>query len=858
MLAAGTTLGPYQILALLGAGGMGEVYRARDMRLGRDVAIKVIPAELARDPERIKRFEQEARAAGALSHPNVCGILDIGTYEGAPFVVMELLEGESLRKRMDAGPVPVRKAIDYVAQAAHGLAAAHEKGIVHRDLKPENLFVTKDGRLKVLDFGLAKLTRPEVLALTGEKPVSIAATETGAILGTVGYMAPEQVLGKATDARSDLFALGTILYELLTGKRAFHGASYVETLNAILNEEPAPLSASGREIPAALESIARRCLEKSPEQRFQSASDLAFDLENLSGSGLGATKAGAAKDAARSAGSRLRMVAAFLVGVLLVGVGWALVATLKRGNDPARINYTRLTVQRGSIYTAKFSPDGKTILFTALWNGRDPEVFETRPGFPEARPVGLPGTGVVSISKRGMLAVLVDRSGPYWPYASTLAEVPIVGGTPRRLLTDILDAAWAPDGKTLVVAHVVEGRTRLEMPPGRVLRESSGILAPSVSPDGRYVAFLELGTGGPGNTWASRVVIVDTIGRIKASTRVWNLQGWIAWSASGREVWFSPSDDGGVTELRALSCNGRERVVARFDGAVTLADVGRDGRVLLIRSSGHQGILGRRSPAEDERELGWYDFPMGADISADGRWLLFGEEGIFGGRSLAVCLRGMDGSPPVKLGEGTAGRLSPDGRWALALQQGPPQQFVLLPTGAGDSTSLPRGNIESYYGRGGWMPDGKSILFSGSEPGRRRRTYIQEIQGGPPRPITPEGVVGGFLSPDGRLITYLQNDQRHVRALGSESSRVVPGGDTLALVQWTADGKHFFSFEWDSTLRFHRVEIETGKRTLWKEVRIPDRTGFQLYRPLITPSGESYAYTWYRRLDDLYLVEGLR
>jgi serine/threonine protein kinase len=289
MLAKGSTLGPYQILTLLGKGGMGEVYRARDTRLARDVAIKVIPADLARDPERIKRFEQEARAAGALNHPNVCAILDIGTYEGSPFVVMELLEGETLRERLNAGAIPVRKAVDYVAQVAHGLAAAHEKGVVHRDLKPENLFLTKDGRVKVLDFGLAKLTRPEVLAPAGEEPVSIAATQTGAILGTMGYMAPEQVRGQNADARSDLFAMGAILHELLTGKRVFHGASYVETLHAILNKEPAAFSASDRELPPGLEPIVRHCLEKEPEERFQSARDLAFALESLSGGASGTT-----------------------------------------------------------------------------------------------------------------------------------------------------------------------------------------------------------------------------------------------------------------------------------------------------------------------------------------------------------------------------------------------------------------------------------------------------------------------------------------------------------------------------------------------------------------------------------------
>ncbi len=334
MLSAGTTLGPYKIVAPLGAGGMGEVYRAHDTRLGRDVALKVIPTELARDPERIRRFEREARAAGALSHPNVCAIFDLGTHEGAPFVVMELLEGESLRAKLVAGPIPVRKALDWVAQAAHGLAAAHEKGIVHRDLKPENLFVTRDGRVKVLDFGLAKLTRPEMLAPAGGSPGSIATTEMGSVLGTVGYMAPEQVRGGTADHRSDLFALGAVLYELVTGRRAFRGASYVEVLHAILSQEPAPLSASGREIPPGLEPIARRCLEKEPAERFQSASDLAFALE-ASGASPASTIAGATA-AARTRKPRTRAGAFALVAlVLIVGAGAAFRGWRARGDVPA-------------------------------------------------------------------------------------------------------------------------------------------------------------------------------------------------------------------------------------------------------------------------------------------------------------------------------------------------------------------------------------------------------------------------------------------------------------------------------------------------------------------------------------------
>ncbi|MGH9364577.1 MAG: protein kinase domain-containing protein [Thermoanaerobaculia bacterium] len=281
-LALGTRLGPYEILATLGAGGMGEVYRARDTRLGREVAVKVLPEEFAADPDRLRRFEQEARAASALNHPNILTIHDIGTHQGAPYVVSELLEGETLRDQLGGVALSPRKAIEYMVQIAHGLAAAHERGIVHRDLKPENLFVTKDGRAKILDFGLAKLTRPE----TGSSPLTqaptlTAGTEPGVVMGTVGYMSPEQVRGLSLDSRSDIFSFGAILYEMLAGRRAFRGISPADTMSAILKEEP-EFSPTHPGASPALEHIVRRCLEKSPEERFQSARDLAFALREIS------------------------------------------------------------------------------------------------------------------------------------------------------------------------------------------------------------------------------------------------------------------------------------------------------------------------------------------------------------------------------------------------------------------------------------------------------------------------------------------------------------------------------------------------------------------------------------------------
>src|SRR5712692_9202446 len=317
-LSAGTKLGPYEIQSPLGAGGMGEVYRARDTRLGRDVAIKVLPEALTKDADRLRRFEQDARTIAALSHPNILGIHDIGTHDGAPFLVSELLEGQTLREKLEAGPLPVRRAIEYSLGIAQGLAAAHEKGIVHRDLKPENVFITRDGRVKVLDFGLAKLVRPEESheTVVTQSP----ATLLGTVMGTVGYMSPEQVRGEPSDARSDIFSFGAVLYEMLAGKRAFKRDTSAETMTAILREDPAELNSTSWQGPLALQRILSRCLEKNVERRFQSASDLAFAIESLSGtSGTAATSETRSIESPKSRRAWLPWAATALGVLVLVG-----------------------------------------------------------------------------------------------------------------------------------------------------------------------------------------------------------------------------------------------------------------------------------------------------------------------------------------------------------------------------------------------------------------------------------------------------------------------------------------------------------------------------------------------------------
>jgi len=379
-LTPGSKLGPYEIVSLLGAGGMGEVYRARDSRLKRDVAVKVLPQALSLDADRLRRFEQEALATAALNHPNILAVFDIGTHEGAPYVVSELLEGETLRERVRGGPLVMRKALDYALQIAHGLAAAHEKGIIHRDLKPDNLFITKDGRVKILDFGLAKLTQPEAGAHTS-LATATQATEAGVVMGTAGYMSPEQVRGVAVDPRSDIFSFGAILYEMLSGKRAFHGETSADTMSAILKEDPPDLSETGRNVSPALERIVQHCLEKNPESRFHSASDIAFDLEHLSGTS-GASARVAAVAAAPPRGKLLLALAAGLViAVVMLGLGWWLGRSGGAGPSTSKSHFARdrsatpasrptaawFTAHRGTAVTTSSTCRGWTIRARVNW-----------------------------------------------------------------------------------------------------------------------------------------------------------------------------------------------------------------------------------------------------------------------------------------------------------------------------------------------------------------------------------------------------------------------------------------------------------------------------------------------------------
>jgi Tol biopolymer transport system component len=867
-LKTGTAVGPYEILSPIGAGGMGEVYRARDPRIGREVAVKVLPAAASSEPERQRRFEQEARAAGALNHPNVLAVYDVGTHEGVPYIVSELLAGETLRSRMGGTALPLRKALDYAVQVARGLAAAHEKGIVHRDLKPENLFVTKDGRVKILDFGLAKLG-PEAPVPRPEPGPELSAMETatgtlpGTLLGTLGYMSPEQVEGKAADARSDIFSFGTVLFETLTGRRAFRAETAPETLTAILKEDPLETAPTDVTLAPGLERVLRHCLEKSPDERFQSARDLAFALEALSG----LSETAAPRTPAPTVRVRRWRWAVVAAVALVVGVALGVLAGKSWwSTTPPR--FTQLTFRAGLVSAARFTPDGQAIVYSAAWDGGPLELYTKRSRDLESRRFGLQGARVLSVSRAGDLAVQVLPRGSsvgMMLHASvgTLARIPLAGGTPREMVEDALSADWSPDGRELAVSRWFEGKCRLEYPIGHVLYESEAALPiVRVSPRGDLVAFLERLSVAGNLANAMRLSVADQAGNKTVLFDGWGTIG-VAWSPSGRELWIDSYERMGARAIRVVSLSGESRQVAEFGVTGGLADVSGEGRALVIEDHGRY-VMFALAPGEDrERNLSWRHDATVIDLSHDGRTLLFSEVFYGGGKSFSTSIRSTDGSPAVRLGEGYGAALSPNGEWALAFAgNGSSLEFVLLPTGAGESKRIAEGLPDEYHGAA-WLPDSRSFIFSGSSPGETARLYQQDIGGGPPRPITESDIdlIYPLVSPDGQEIAAIDG-------YGAVVLVRLDDGDLRPLVgvqegeyplQWRADGRALYVYRPDrQPVEIFEVDTRSGDRRTLREIDLPDVTGLDGNVVVaMTPSGRSYAYSYYRHLEELYLVEGL-
>jgi len=855
--AVDTQLGPYKIISLIGAGGMGEVYRAHDTRLLRDVALKILQESFTADPDRLRRFEQEARAVAALNHPNIVSVFDVGVSDNVHYIVTELIEGETLRQRIPPQGMPTRKAVELAVQLANGLAAAHDQGIAHRDLKPENVLITKDGRLKILDFGLAKLRRSHAQTETVDG-MTAAETNAGVVLGTVGYMSPEQVRGEPADQLSDIFSYGSILYEMISGQRAFKRATGAETMTAILHEEPQELTSRIGVIAPALERIVRHCMEKQPKQRFQSARDIAFDLESVSATST--TSAIAAASGGRAAARWIRPAVA---AVTILAAGLALGMWVRPAPPELHPRLHRITFSRLTILSARFTPDGN-LIYGASLESRAPELFFAQQGSVESRPIGMPSTSILAVAPNGELAV---QSNPTltasFAYAGTLARAPQTGGAPRPISEGVEYADWAPDGSFAAV-RLVGGKVRLEYPLGKVLYETAGWISHMrISPDGTQVAFIDhqyaRDDGGS-------VAIVDKSGNKKTLTTLnfVSAQG-LAWHPVQNEIWFSATTFGSSRALYAVAPGKKERLVYLGTGTLTLHDIAKDGRVLFSRDDWRNLMLGLAPGASKERDLSWHDWTGARDLSDDGKTVAFDETGEAGEDTGAFYIRGTDGSPAVRLGNGIGPQLSRDGKKVLALVPGPDgkRRLTELPTGAGDARTISTGDVQVQYAR--FFPDGQKILELGNAAGANgQRLWVQDINGGKPRPISPEGVdslINRAITPDGKRVAAVDPDGKIVTyPIDGGEPASVPGTTAGERpLTWLPDGKSLLLAQGGAPNVVYEVEASTGKRKLFRTLPVPDGARAEdLGFPIFSADFKSYVYGYTRIVSDLYVVEGLK
>jgi hypothetical protein len=870
--APGARLGPFEILAPLGAGGMGEVYRARDTRLDRTVAIKLLPSEVATAPgRRLERFRHEARAIARITHPNICTLHDVGEDGAAIFLVMEYVDGTTLARRLDDGPLPLSLALRIAIGIADALDHAHRNGVVHRDLKPGNLMLTRDG-VKLLDFGLAKLKeRDEQIPL--EATASAHLTEAGAIVGTIPYMAPEQLEGRDVDARTDIFSFGVVLYEMLCKRRPFAGDSRVSIMTAIVSAEaPAPRSLQPQ-IPASLERLILRCLAKDPDERWQTARDLAAELRWIAsdGSGTPTVATGTIRRPRRAAlwGAVAGAAASAAVLAAVVASMWP--APFVAGHLPS-------TFRRGAVSSARFTQDGQNIVYSASWEGQPYAVFLGRPATPDARDLQLKDARVMSISRAGDMAVvfgpqnITNTFGP-----NTLARIPMAGGARVDLLTGVVDADWIPGTDALAVIRD-PGSNRpwtVEFPAGTTVHEARAAWSLRVSPDGSRVAFFE----GPFTSAPQQMItVIDRSGRKSTVTSGWNGIG-LAWAPSGTEIWFTatrPAPGELAPSLHAVSLSGVVRHVYHATDWLVLHDISGDGRVMLSRNTIHISLACRQPGDTSERELTWLLAAAARGLSLDGRTLVFEDELLSSpAGNPAIFSRTIDGSPAIPIGEGSGAALSPDGKWVVALAG---ENLVLLPTGIGTKVTLPKGDV-ARVGEAAWLGDSKHVVFTGHSRSDTPRGYVQEIPAGLPRPVTPEGValagraavrddasVLGRVGTSWALFPIHGGDARQVAALKPEDMPL----------QWSHQGRYVYAvdnaqgtihvegelFEGarSSAVDVFRVELATGSRALWKTLAPSDPVGVEDMREtlVITPDAQTYCYSYMRRLGGLYVVEGLK
>jgi hypothetical protein len=853
-LAAGTRIGPYEILASLGAGGMGEVYHARDPRLERAVAIKILTPSRQATPVELERFQREARAIARITNPYICTIHDVGQQDSVAFLVMELLDGETLADRLERGLVPLDRALVIAAQIAEALDAAHSKQVIHRDLKPSNVMLTASG-VKLLDFGLAKFRDAEYEDSAQKPTKSLQLTDQGSVLGTLPYMAPEQVDGRGADARTDIFALGVVLYEMTTRRKPFEGKTSASLAAAILVHDPPPVSSLAAASPASLDRIVKKCLAKDPDERWQSARDLASALQ-WSTADTSQPIAARPRNASRRR-RRTTIGVATAAGAALGALAfWSLSGDrLDRAAAAPDHRFTPVTFRTGIVSAARFAPDGDTVVYSAAWGAEPYALFMTRRGSVESRPLNVPDAKLLGVSSTGELAFLRGRHaalkllGP--AESGTLTRVSIAGGGPREILDDVVAADWKAGSADLAVVR----RAQVEFPLGTKIHDGPhGFSYVRIAPDGQRLALVE----------GSDIVVLDQSGRKTTLSTGWGDLTTLAWSSTGDEVWFTASRLNDLTTwaLRAVSLTGKERVILPSPAVLLrILDVFPDGRALLSSQIAKMGCSCLPPGDTQQRELAWLDGSAPEALSADGRTVLLAEMLRGGGTGAAIYLRKTDGSEAVRLGNGFPEDLSSDGKWVLATPPGNRQHWVIMPTGPGSSRTLPSGPIVSRF-EANFLPNGRQIVFGGLEKGHGPRIYLQDVDGASLRAISPENVqTTGLSTIDGRYVVGW--------SAGRFSLYAVDGGAPVALpflssgdlpLQWSADGRLVYvqrTATWPPAV--DRVDLTTGRRELWKTIQPADPVGVDsVFRIVVTPGGKAYCHDYVRFLSELFVVEGLK
>jgi len=818
-LASGTRLGPYEIVAPLGSGGMGDVYRARDPRLARDVAIKVIATTSSSEPDRFSRFEREARAAAALNHPNILAVYDIGSHEGTPYVVSELLAGETLRARLNG--LSVRKAVEYALQIARGLAAAHERGIVHRDLKPENIFVTTDGHVKILDFGLAKLTETEpTLAGVSQLMTSPAGTQPGLLLGTVGYMAPEQIRGQPTDHRADVFAFGAILYEMLSGQRSFGGATPADTISAILDRNPPDLPVADRHIPPALARVVDRCLEKDPAARFQSTRDLAFALEALDAGS--STTASIAARAGRRRPDRLAW------GIALLAVITAAAVTeisVRRSTPPPLVTQLELTTTATSDpFSFALSPDGRQIAFVATAEGGS-RIWVRALDQPTGRPLAGTEGAILPFWAADGRAIgffadaklkRIDLSAGA---AQVLADAPLSrGGT------------WNRDGVILFASIGSSGLMRVPAsggPATAVTRLSRGQVAhrwPQFLPDGRHFLFYSQGNPDVRGVYLGSLDGGDPKRVIDSEAAAMYVPpGFLFTLAQSvlSAVRFDPTSG---------STTGDPVPIAQsvgVDGALNHAGFGvSDG-----------GVIAYRSGAAARRQVVWVDRAgtLGKEIVPSDETNLTSPELSPEGERLAFYRTTQNNTDlwVMPLARTTASRFtfdaaieacplwSPDGTRIVfrSSRNGRYDLFEKPASGAADEHPL----LVTMQDKSpqSWSPDGRLLLYSTADPRTQSDLWALPLDGDrKPFPVVQTGAdeVHGQFSPDGRWLAYTSNEsgryEVYVRSFPAAGGRWQISSNGGIYPRWRRDGRELFFVAPDNRIMAAVMELDAKARTL--------------------------------------------